>query len=271
MPRIDLMPDVLYEAMQPYNSEYDNLPLKQLLARQQLINFAVDNNAEILRESIGTAGTLSNRLAQSIDDDGSLKSSAIDDAEHNIGQHADGAGSYTDPDTLVTSTVNFVRMLESERDKLSLISSEATALALTVTVSSPSETTVNFEDATVELLPSDTIQWSLTAPNKIKAVTSFPSSAAHQHFYDQEPDPQGGADYQVNTLATPFVDGTLRVYVNGIRLSSADQVYVPPHTGPDGTWLATSFTPVPASGTFSLNRTLNASDVIRIDYDRLYS
>jgi len=260
MPRIELIPEVYYQGLQPYHVEYDNLPLKNIIDRTLVINAAVDIAMQILNESVGTQGTLSNRLSQSIEDDGDLKAAAIDEALHSVGAHTDG-------DYL---GVSYVRMLEEERDKLALISDEATALRLTVNADIPSTTTINFEDEEVELQPSDTIKWQFVSPNKLRAVTTFPSSAAHQHFYDGDPVLESGSTYKINTIATPYVAGSSRVYVNGIRLSQTDSVYVPPHTGPDGTWILTTYTEDDTNGRFTLNRTLNLADVIKVDYDRLY-
>jgi len=260
MPQIELIPEVFYQGLQPYHVEYDNLPLKNIIDRTELINAAVDIALQILKESVGTQGTLANRLAQSIEDDGDLKATAIDEAAHNIGAHTDG----------LYLGVDYVRMLQSERDKLSLISDEATALRLTVDADLPSTTTVNFIDEQVELEPSDTIKWQFVSPNKVRAITTFPSTAAHQHFYDGDPVLETDSTYKVNSIATPYVEGTLRVYVNGIRLSQTDSVYVPPHTGPDGTWILTTYTEDAANGRFTVNRTLNAADIIKVDYDRLY-
>jgi len=265
MPEIEKIAEVLHQPMDPYHHQFDNLPLANILERQRLINSAVDINTQVLTDSIGTAGTLANRLAQSLENDGSLITIAIDEALHNIAEHTDGT-------TIISGVpVSFVRMLGEERDKLALISDEASALRLRVPAT-PS-TTALFENETVVLQDSDTISWNVVSANTIEATMAFPSSAAHQHYYDRTPSRQntGGSDYQnwkTTTVSTAYVSGTLRVYVNGIRLSETASVYVPPVSGPDGTWSLTNVASVtPSSGLFSLNRNLDASDVIRIDFD----
>lgn len=268
MPNIDSIVPVYYSELDPYYVYYDNLPLRNIVLRQELINSAVETQKQIIAESKGTQGTLANRLAQSIEDDGSLKSSAIDDAWHNIAYHTDGT--YDDG----ISIIQYVRMRNEERAKLEFIADAATSLALQVETPS---TIILFEDETVELLGSSSVTWSTLAPNQIQANLTFPLSAIRQHYYDQvpvfydliTPDYQ---TYKVNSIASPYVEGSLKVFINGIRLSADTtdppySVYVPSADGPEGTWYLMSFTPDYANGTFVLSRSITASDVIRIDYD----
>jgi hypothetical protein len=253
MPDINLIPEVLHNAMDPYHYEYDNIPLRNILDRQELINNAVDINSAIVRDAAGTAGTLANRLAQSLDDDGSLLEASVNEVYHNIAYHTDGS----------ISSISFVRMLEDERDKLALISDEATALQ--IRVQTPS-TEVTFDDETIELEPSSTITWEITAPNTLKAHTALPTTAAHQHYYGLTPVMVSGyTSYKTTSTSTAFIDGSLRIFINGVRIYSDDTVYVPDST--NTTWTLTSFTPTPTAGTFVLNRAITASDVIRIDFD----
>lgn len=252
MPNIDLIPEVLYEAMQPYHYYYDNLPLRNILDRQQLINFAVDNNSKLLREAIGTQGTLANRLAQSIEDDGSLKTVAVDAALHSIAEHTD--------------TDAFVRMTKNERDKLGLVSAGATALQMLF------ETTagdVSFSDEQVIFADSNTIVWEAEAPNVVRARTAFPTTAVHRHVYEATPVRAGtGTDYhnwKVTSINTVFVEGSLRVYINGARIFSDVDVSVPDATYT--TWTAIHFTPNHTNGTFELSRDITSSDKIKIDFD----
>ena len=264
MPDIEKIPEVLQNAENPYHYVYDNLPLENILARQRIINLQVDNNSQDLRLASGTAGTLSNRINVSVASDGSLKVSQLDAALHSIGAHADGEW----------LGVEYVRMTQDERDKLDLISDEATALLVQFNTVS---TDVLFTDTTVEFEDSDTVSWSVTAPNKVKANLGFPASAAHQHFYDRipanvTPSIPNYTDFKSTSVATPFTSGTLRVYVNGVRIPEGSPgVYVPPASGPNGTWKVTYFSATPTSGTFSLNRAITASDVIRIDFDTDFS
>jgi hypothetical protein len=76
-------------------------------------------------------------------------------------------------------------------------------------------------------------------------------------------------NYKSTSMATPYVDGTLRVYINGFRISETASVLIYNATnGPSGTWLATSFTSDASNGTFALNRAIDPADSIVIDFDR---
>jgi hypothetical protein len=254
MPNIDLITPVKYDSLWPYHSQYDNLPLEYILARQSLINTVVDQNTAILEESEGTMGTLANRLAQSIEDNGDLKTSAIDQALHDIEEHTD--------------SVNYVRMEAAERAKLILISDEATALQIQFETISE---TVLFDDELVTITDSPTVTWNVESPSTITANFAFPTSAAHEHNYGVVPYPEGGdyINYATNVSYTPYIEGSLRVFINGIRLNEDHEVYVyNADDGPSGTWLGTSFTGDYGAGTFYLNRAIDPADSIIIDFDR---
>ena len=77
MPDLSSIPVPQYAPNQPYHWEYDNLPLKALADRDEVINGEVDNQTKILVDAAGTQGTLANRLNQSIDEDGNLKRTAF--------------------------------------------------------------------------------------------------------------------------------------------------------------------------------------------------
>ena len=77
MPRIELIPEVKYNPLDPIHHYYDNLPLENILRRINLINLALDDVILQMRDAIGTQGSLANRLNQSIESDGSLKKQAI--------------------------------------------------------------------------------------------------------------------------------------------------------------------------------------------------
>ena len=78
-------------------------------------------------------------------------------------------------------------------------------------------------------------------------------------------------NYKTTSSPVAFVEGSLRVCVNGIRLSENDEVYVyQASTGPTGSWTLTSFTGDESTGTFALNRALHSSDLITIDFDRSF-
>ena len=259
MPDIDKIPEVLHKATDPYHFHFDNIPLESILQRQEVMNFQIDSNAQIIRDASGTEGTVANRLSKSLEDNGDLKPEAIDDVEHNIGAHEDGE----------FMGIEYVRMLSDERAKLDSISDEATALKLQFNTVS---TTPLFTDETVEFENSDTVTWAITTPNKVRADLAFPASAAHNHFYDRAPAHASTTspdykNYKTTTVATPFISGTLRVHVNGIRLTESVGIWVPPASGPNGTWILTYFVGSPSAGTFTLNRSLDPADITRIDFN----
>jgi membrane-bound inhibitor of C-type lysozyme len=262
MPRIDSITPVQYDSLWPYNSTYDNLPLKYILAREELINLAVDNNTAVLEDAIGTAGTLANRLNQSLEPSGALITEAVDSCLHSIGAHTDGTFDGFD----------YVRMLATERSKLSLVADEATSLQIEFDTISG---TVVFDNDLVKFEDSPTVTWNVATGNLVTANFAFPAGAAHQHYYDLIPVSANIVtpdyiNYKSTSLSTPFVDGSLRVYLNGIRLSENDGVYVyDAVTGPSGTWYVTSFTSDAGAGTFALSRAINSADTITIDFDQL--
>jgi len=256
MPDIDKIPEVKYKATDPYHFSFDNVPLEGILQRQDVMNSAIDNNSQQIRDAIGTEGTINNRISKSLKDNGDLITAAVDTALHSIEKHTD--------------TDDFVRMTSSERDKLDLISDEATSLKLQFNTVS---TTPLFEDVTVEFIDSDTTAWALEGSNKIRLDLAFPSTAVRNHFYDLTPvnvnlGVPDYTNYKTTSTNTAFIDDTLRVTINGIRLTDGTGIYVPPSTGPSGTWILTYFSVVDATiGTFSFNRALDPSDIIRIDFD----
>jgi len=260
MPRLYLVEDELYNGMDPYHVDFDNKPIKSLLKKLEILNDAVDLSSDLLRDGAGTQGTISNRINQSIDEDGNLKDTAVDEALHSIGAHTEGLYNGTE----------YVVMTKAERDKLTLIADEATSVK--ISFDSPSST-VTFDDTTIVFEDSDTVSWSIEGPNKVQAVTTFPLSAAHNHFYNLTPVHANivtpdYTNYKVTSMSTPFMEGSLRVCINGIYIPPAPStVYVPPYTGPSGSWTSTNFTPDFSSGTFELNRALVSSDVITIDFD----
>jgi len=225
-----------------------------LLQRQELINLSLDNVLEQLRDAIGTQGSMANRLNQSMNPDGSLKTVAIDDANHSIEAHAD--------------TDTYVRMLKAESDKLTLVSDEATDLTLEI---QNDMTFVNFSSGEVSFQDSDTVTWIVTSPNIVTANMAFPTSAAHNHYYGLSPVHEDLMDpdyrnYKVNAPATPYVDGSLRVYVNGVRINEDADVYVP---GPlvDDPWMLLSYTADETNGRFVLSTAITEDDNIIIDFD----
>ncbi len=255
MPRIELIPEVYYAPEQPYHWEYDNLPLKNIIQRQNLINLALDDVIMEMRDAIGTQGSVANRLNQSINANGSLKQSAIDEALHSIESHTDGTA--------------YVRMTKEQSDKLDLIADEATDLSLQIDTDGSSS--VAFTSGAVIIEGSDTVTPSLTAPNKLKFNLAFPASAAHRHFYGLTPVHADQVtpdylNYKVNTSASSYIEGSLRVYINGVRVFEDDEVYAPGALV-DDSWTLMSFTPNHENGTFQLSQALSDDDIIKIDFD----
>ena len=255
MPRIELIPEVYYNPQDPYHWEVDNLPLKNIIRRQNLINLSVDNVLSQIRDAIGTQGSMANRLNQSINADGSIKSTAIDAALHSIEDHAD--------------TDIYVRMTRAQSEKLNLIADEATNLS--IQIDTDGSNSVLFDSGVVEIQASSSVTPTVTAPNILKFDLAFPVEAAHRHFYGATPvsvdlmDPDY-KNYTVDSVPSAFVDGSLRIFINGVRIFSDHQVYAP---GPlaDDPWTLLSFTPDPLNGAFVLSTAISEEDIIVIDYD----
>lgn len=269
MPRIELIPQNLYNAMDPYHWDYDNKPIESLNTRISLVNSAVDENTNILISAIGSAGTLDARLSVSLQDSGALKTTAVDTADHNIAYHTDGSREGDD-------TV-YVRMTDTEREKLEEVSEGATALMIQFQTVS---TTILLDDDRVEIADSSSIQWTVDEPDpehpetsaKLTARTVFSADAAHDHYYNLTPVHAnvGSPDYQnykTTSVSTAFIEDSLRICINGISINEDEAVYVPDSTGPDGTWTLTTFTAAYAAGTFLLNRAITTNDVIKIEFN----
>lgn len=143
----------------------------------------------------------------------------MDGTLHNIGAHEDGE----------YEGIEYVRMTQDERSKENLIASLATSLALGFQTASVIQV---FDTGTLSILNSDSVSWEIIDADSVRAHFAFPAEAAHQHYYDVTPvhadlvtpDYQ---NYKVASVLTRFMEGSLRVYVNGIRLSETDSVYTP--------------------------------------------
>jgi len=275
MPRIELIDVPLYTPNDPYHWQYDNLPLKNLMRRQNLINLALDDLIVQARDAIGTQGSFANRLNQSLNPDGTLKSEAIDSALHFVGQHTDDEwGSLEEyVNWLTTREAPFVRMMKSEADKLANIASGATNFKVSIQRDDEGEDIVELDSGVLKIEPSSSVTWELQAPNKLTAHLGFPVESAHRHYYDQTPasiDTESDfKNYKVNSAATAFVEGSLRVHVNGMRLSAGSSIYVPGALV-DDPWTLLSYTSDAEAGTFTLSAAINEEDIIKIDYDILY-
>ena len=261
MPDIQIIPEVLYQADQPYHVHYDNLPLKNILTRIGLVNIQVDINTDILRGASGSAGSLNARLDKSLDEAGDIKADAVNLANHSIASHADGDG--------------FVRMTDEERAKLDGIQSEANKLEIEIEDYDSNFLTVPpaGSNGILRFRKSSTIFMEFQSPDTVRLHSVFPPDAAHRHSYDLIPAydvPSGPSykNYRTTAVNTPFVEGSLRVYVNGARITnvpvkvlsySASSVTVPNSGGivvfPSSAWVGTYIeSEDPEGGTFGLSR-----------------
>lgn len=268
MPEVNLIPEVLYEPNQPYHYLYDNIPLKNILARINLINIQVDKNVEMLLGTAGSVGSLKNRLDESLNSDGSLKSSSVDSSLHNIAYHNDGE----------KDGVEYVRMKKDERSKLSLIESEANFISVQVNDEGV------LSSGNIELRSSDTVSFELEAPNVIKAHSLLPPDSAHRHEYSIVPAHQNSSgssssspdwkSFTTTSLSTPYMEGSLRVYINGIRIEP-EGTYVPVFSSsstPDSWMLFSISSEDPALGSFVLNSSIPyPGNSILIDFDTDFS
>jgi hypothetical protein len=277
MPEINKIPEVLYNGNQPYHVHYDNLPLKNILSRIDLVNAQVDINSDILRGCSGSMGTLSDRISVSIQDDGNLKTDSIDNAEHNIGAHSDGA----------YQGIQYVRMKKDERDKLGLIDPGATNFRIEIEDSYTSMDSISqipslilFDNPILKLRGSDTIFFDFEAPDIVKAHSVFPPGAAHQNLHNITPnlnDPVN-PNYAIwSTNGIAFRENTLRVYINGFRINYGAEKAVRVLTAGANPALSASwksfyiFDTNPTSGVFFLNIAISGTDVIVVDFDIDYS
>lgn len=242
MPNLDSVPITKYQPLHPYHHFFDNLPIEDIETQIFVVNSQVDNNQNQIENSIGSTGSLAGRLNKSLEDSGALKATAIDDALHSIGEHLDAGG--------------FVRMTDAEQAKLSLVDSSATNLSIELDTIS---TTLVWPDVstTFRLADSDTIEWRIDS-GQVFADTTFAKSLITIPSYDITPISTGGVNYKTTSVSTAYKAGTLRVYINGLRLTE---------TGPTigGFYYAET---TPASGTFALNKVVDGSDILRIDFDQ---
>lgn len=265
MPNINSIPEVLYEPNQPYHYHYDNLPLRNILMRIGLVNIQVDTNTDALRGAAGSAGTIGARLDASTESDGSLKTSAIDAAEHGIGSHKDGLGS---------DGVEYVRMKADERAKLALVGESANRLLIEIQDQFPTiGNYVLFEEGTLRLQNSSSVFFDFESPNTLKIHSAFPPETAHRHNYSLTPVHQNLSspdykNYRTTSHSTKYSEGSLRVYVNGVRLCGSPT----PVPNANGTAFSQTYivSESASTGAFEINRALSVSDVIRIDFDESF-
>jgi hypothetical protein len=268
MPDIDSIPEVLYKPSQPYHYIYDNIPLRNILSRIRLVNYQVDTNTDLLRGASGTVGSLNARLDAALAADGKLKASAINDANHSIAHHEDGS----------KDGVDYVRMTGAERDKLSGMQPGACKLEIELDgVSFPPPGS----NGKLVLQNSTSIFFELIAPNSVLAHSTFPPDVAHRHHYEVIPAYDNAQrpsfiTFMTSSLNTPYMTGSLRVYVNGMRLSTGRAIQVPDLSGSSSSSWNALYVVEPSAqdekqGKFVLSRAISVNDVIRIDFDEIIS
>lgn len=254
-----------YQPLDPYHHVIDNGPILDIKTNLELINNVLDTTSSLLTDALGTQPTLKARLSVSLNDDGTLKSSAVDAALHSIEEHED--------------TDDYVRMTSAERDKLDDIASGATDVELTF-----DEEGVTYDSGTVVFNDSDSVLWRVESEG-VYADVAFPLTARHRHYYDIKPiplDPEN-PDYQNYTstsVPTAYAEGSLRVYVNGVRISKLDADANPPDdvkfpraSSGSATWVSlyyeedTATDGIVTSGEFSLSTAILSTDRITIDFD----
>jgi hypothetical protein len=256
MPDISNITVPQYQPNQPYHYKYDNLPIDALVQRDELINTATDQNTLAILESVGSAGSLGNRLNQSLEQNGSLKTTAVDTSLHNIGAHTDGSYGGTD----------YVRMTLAERSKLSLIAAEAKNISISVETAS---NVLYFDNGTVGLVNSPTITWASEGGQNVRADVAVALSNAHQHYDGIIPTSVSLTPDYINYLTglgTAFTAGSLKVYINGVRIFSNSTVYAPT-SDPLTTWQQNSFTENINGLGFSLLNAITIDDSIVIDFE----
>jgi hypothetical protein len=103
-------------------------------------------------------------------------------------------------------------------------------------------------------------------PYVLKPILGIGTTYFHNHYYNVEPITSNYIDYTVTAISTPYIEGSLRVYINGISINDSASVYVPT-SDPTDPWVQNKFTPDYANGSFALDIALTSNDIIRIDFD----
>jgi len=259
MPAINTLAEVLVQPDWPYHYHYDNLPLKQILLRQEMINAALDANTQILEAAKGNMPDIGSRMDVSLNADGTLKSNVI--PVHSIDLVLD-TGAIT-----VDSAYAYVKMTTIERAKLFNLNSGATALKISFP-NTPIDTI--FINELVKINDSSTIAWSVSADSSgngvalARLITPVPEA----QYYNVTPNT---LDYQNYSIGQSIVPNSLRVYINGVRIFSGITVHVPePNISSctTGCWDTFSYVSADTAGTFQLNSPCSSSYVVRIDYNR---
>jgi hypothetical protein len=257
MPRIDLITKVLHEGLEPYHLDYDNLPLKGIIERINLINHTLDTIEEILNSAQGSTINIGTRIDQSINDNGELKEEAINEILHNIGYHTDGE----------YDGIEYCRFTQDERNKLENISDEAKNISFEIPESDISN--IIFDNGLLKIENTDNIKCEFESPNILKFNLNFNTNSLHNHYYNVIPNhvDELDPDYQNYILPIEYQEDTLRIYINGIKISENGNYVYDKDNGPSGDWYLTSYTLNEDMQSFTLSRSLNENDEILVDFD----
>ena len=154
-------------------------------------------------------------------------------------------------------------MLLNERDKLQFVAPDATNMRIEFETISVTNV---FDEGPLVFQNSESVTWELLDYNHIEAHITVPLTAIFQPNYDITPAYQNAFNpdyqsYQTTSLPTPFIDESLRVYVNGIRLTETAVVPVI-RVDPFLPVLLLSYSSDSSAGTFVLTSPIAVSDVI---------
>ena len=275
MADLSSIPVPLFTGDEPYHYTYDNLPIDALIQRDQLINSEVETNSAILAAAGGDYD-LATRLNQSLDNVGVLKSLAVDVSLHNIGHHTDGSYSVSSaflttlqnyyPDAVITNPVPFVRMLEIERVKLSTVDDNANFFGIQFNLPTG---TVTYNQNYLKINNSSTIRWYTQDGQNVRAEVSTGLTNPHRHFDNVAPTHKNlipnYKDYIINGGAA-YSSGTLKVYINGVRIFSSNYPVNVPQADPSKTWKSNYFVESEDRLGFSLFQSITEYDIIMVDF-----
>lgn len=275
MPDLNQFPVPRFTGNEPYHYLYDNLPLDSLIARDAVINDSVDEINSNLIDSAGTAGSLPDRLNVSLNQDGTLKTSAVDASMHGISNHNDdnmtvSSGELNSYIALgfpaLTNPVDFVRMLAAERTKLSTIADNATNSSTTIQTNNNGNQTFA-TPFTISSSPS--IEWEWVGVNNVRAV--IVNNNPHLHFYEVIPTQITSLQYSIPN--PPFLSSTLKVFVNGVRLLENQTVPIPTlnQITSEFSYVTNGISSIDnINGLFTLAIPLSTTDLIAVDYDKSF-
>jgi len=189
-----------------WNYERANEPLEDLFRMIRLVNGDLDAYAQDFENAKGSAETLADRLAVSIEDDGTLKPGAV--VSFPIANVIEeNSGPYNGADK-----IHFTR---SEKTKLSSMGSRANRFTIRVDQSDPIEGEVTFRVG--RMLKVSAIRDS-DGETVLRLDTRFSADALHEHRYAiRVLNYSNGIAFMPDDEDTP-IPGTILLYVNGQRI-----------------------------------------------------